>query len=189
MPKSPYSRWRLALRWGVVCLLGFSLSACTAARYRKKADKETYKIIEAKSADVPGMAQDFSIERDPDWEPLEGEPRTSDFDESLGEDAVLAADAAQISLEKALQIAVRNSREYQFEREGVFLKFDTLELGLVSFVDVFYLDYSIKFPPGSFDDIVITAPLKVQVPFLGILVHEVVDFLKYVELVNSHHLG
>jgi outer membrane protein TolC len=88
---------------------------------KEKADVETYGIIESKSPAVPGMEQDFSIEQDTAWNPLEGLPKKEVGEEALGQDSEDEIGAAIISLEKALEIAVRNSRTYQNNKESLYL--------------------------------------------------------------------
>lgn len=98
------------------------LPDCTAARYRKKADKETYKILEKKADQVPGMEEDFALEKEEAWTPLEGLPTVTEADETLGLEGAEEVGGTVISLERALEIAVKNSRTYQYEKEGLYLK-------------------------------------------------------------------
>lgn len=110
---------------------------CTAARYAKRADKETYKIIERKSETVPGMEEEFSIEKDRAWEPLEGLPEREADEEFLGGDIAGEAGFQVLSLERALEIAVKNSRTYQNRKESVYLQALALTLDRHRYTPIF----------------------------------------------------
>lgn len=112
-------------------------SGCTAARYAKRADKETYKIINRKAADVPGMEEAFSIEKDKSWEPLEGLPVLETEDAYLGEEIGGEAGFQVLSLEHALEIAVKNSRSYQNRKESVYLQALALTLDRHRYTPIF----------------------------------------------------
>ena len=105
---------------GVLCV---SLAmGCAASHYSKKADKEVYQIIKTKSKDVPNMEEDFSLGKDAAWTPLDGLPAVTSPDPALGADADSEMGAAIISLEHALEIAVKNSRTYQNQKESLYLE-------------------------------------------------------------------
>ena len=91
-----------------VCAVAAALAmgACSPKYSREQADRQVYKIIADKTPRVPGMPSAFSVER-PDEDPLEGLPP--------------AGPATKINLSKALEIAAKNSREYQDRKEEVFL--------------------------------------------------------------------
>lgn len=112
-------------------------SGCTAARYAKRADKETYKIINRKAADVPGMEEAFSIEKDKSWEPLEGLPVLETEEAYLGEKIGGEAGFQVLSLEHALEIAVKNSRSYQNRKESVYLQALALTLDRHRYTPIF----------------------------------------------------
>ncbi len=131
----------------LIILLGFMLLlSCTTKYYKKSADKEVYKILDYKGQKVPGMDPAFTIEREP-FDPLEGVPRRyqpmpseqAELDqastETLGTEASQTGQAspegqsteaqdppAIISLARALGIAVTNSRDYQSQKENVYLE-------------------------------------------------------------------
>jgi outer membrane protein TolC len=122
------------------------LLSCTTKYYKESADREVYKILYKKGQKVPGISPSFTIEREP-FDPLEGLPRRfqplpseqAESDKttttSLGPGAsqtgqISAADQsttaqgppALISLPKALEIAMINSRDYQSRKEDVYLE-------------------------------------------------------------------
>ncbi len=141
------NRAYLATFTALITLLGFMLLlSCTTKYYKNSADKEVYKILDYKGQKVPGMDQSFTIEREP-FDPLEGVPRRyqplpseqAELDQAstktLGSEASQTGQAspegqsteaqeppAIISLAKALGIAVSNSRNYQSQKEDVYLE-------------------------------------------------------------------
>lgn len=81
-----------------------------------------YGLISNRGANVPGMPKDFSIE--PGTVSLEGLPvvAEADVEEFLGDAGKAEIGAPILSLEKALAIAVINSREYQGQKESLYLQ-------------------------------------------------------------------
>lgn len=114
---------QFAFRRGLPVFLAFQLvlSGCATSHYREAADREAYSILSRKSADVPGMEPEFTIEAKAKEDPLAalptlqapGRPYSEDPDSELG--------YSVLSLEKALEIAVHNSRTYQDEKEILYL--------------------------------------------------------------------
>ena len=94
---------------------------CSTLNYQQKADDETYSILDQKSPLVLGMPTAFDIAQDDTWDPLDGLPRKELIDETLGDQKGEEEGAAIISLEHALLVAVRNSRDYQNQKETLYL--------------------------------------------------------------------
>ncbi len=101
-------------------LLGLVLvTSCSTTRYKEKADAEVYPIIAAKSQEVPGSSKEFTIEQEESLS-LEDLPTVEAEDPSLGDDAASEAGFYRVSLEKALSVAVKHSREYQNQKEALY---------------------------------------------------------------------
>jgi outer membrane protein TolC len=117
----------------VVLLLGVG---CSPEQYRKSADKETAKIIAEKTPQVPNMDPNFTIEQThpPLLEGLPTSPQPPDF---LGAEGQVEKDAPILTLEKTLDIAVRNSRLYQSRKEQVYLQALSLTLARHQFAPLF----------------------------------------------------
>ena len=98
-----------------------ALSGCSAARYKAQADKEVGEIIRLKQKAALGQETPFSIEGNR-VDPIFGQPLKDQ--EPLGD--VKLQPAVMLSLTQALDIATRNSSDYQDSKEGVF----TTALGL-----------------------------------------------------------
>jgi len=93
------------------CLLAaaLTLAGCSAEHYRKSADREAYTIIGEKTAAVPGMHPDFTIERT-------GETLTAEGLVALARKGKLPP----LSLREAILIAAANNRGFQDRREDVY---------------------------------------------------------------------
>ncbi len=80
--------------------------ACSREHYKASADKETYKIIEEKWQDGFGQMANYEIN--------EGEPNAATV-------LSLVPPSGVISLAKAVEIATQHSREYQSQKESLYL--------------------------------------------------------------------
>lgn len=123
----------------ILAVLQF-LSGCSAQRYRESADRETYGIIKEKTPAVPGMSKDFSIETTGLNETVEKLIKESSkkegADEFLGPNGSEAG-TPMLSLERALHIAVLNSRTYQNRKESLYLVFLGLTLDRHDYTPIF----------------------------------------------------
>jgi len=104
----------------IVVVAGIVLSGCTAAHYRKSADKEVYRIIGEKESHVLGKTNQSSIDtryssRDPNE--IKSEEIVQDR---------LKVEKLKPSLSDALKLAIVNSRSYQFRKEALYLSALTL---------------------------------------------------------------
>ncbi len=124
--------------WGAVASLlaaTILLSACSTTRYRESADKEVYNILEQKSPAVPGMIEDVNIEPHPapDLSALARIEQQYDF---MGSE-VNEIGAGILTLERALEIAFTHSREYQNQKEQLYLQALSLTLDRHEFAPIF----------------------------------------------------
>ncbi|HVV01021.1 MAG TPA: TolC family protein [Verrucomicrobiae bacterium] len=118
-PSPSLRRWRAFARLGCFSL-AVLIAGCTAAHYRKSADKETYRAIAQKSQMVTNMESHFTIEQTNRLD-LEGLPVVTGTNAFLGEAATAETGARVLSLEKALAIAIKHSRAYQNNKEQLYL--------------------------------------------------------------------
>jgi outer membrane protein TolC len=97
-------------------------AGCATGHYKDAADKETYGILGQKAVGVPNMEPAFNIDTDKTWEPLAGLALLEDGGRPMGPpESPQETGYPVLSLEKALEIAVRNSRTYQNEKEILYL--------------------------------------------------------------------
>lgn len=111
-------RRALTVVFSALAILG--LSGCSAAHYRKSADKEVYQIIQDVEQDLFGRTNLFSI----DTTYSQREAKQIHPPEIIANR--LESGARVLTLEDALDISVQNSRRYQTERERLYLTALTL---------------------------------------------------------------
>ena len=125
--------FRRALTFGAIALACVLLAGCTSKYYRKSADNEVYKIVAQKQKRAFGAEGGFTIEPSA-TDPLAGLPRRYQplVQETAQPGAPPPAAAANppaiISLDRAIEIAIRNSNDYQTNKEDVYLSALTLTL-------------------------------------------------------------
>ncbi len=112
------------------------LAGCSKLHYRRSADRETAAIIADKSRAVPNMDRRFTIEQTNtlSLEKLRVATNTVDF---LGADTAVETGARVLSLEEALDIAVKFSRAYQTRKEQVYLAALNLTMARNQFTPMF----------------------------------------------------
>jgi outer membrane protein TolC len=94
---------------------------CTGTDYKRSADDETYAVIAEKSSAVPGMTEQVVIDETPEVT-LAGLPVNTDSFEFLDTEADSEVGATILSLNQALDFAFRHSREYQNQKERLYLE-------------------------------------------------------------------
>lgn len=114
--RSRTRRWGMAVGMSLVLLW----TGCTSKAYRKRADNEVYKIVAQVEEDLFGKTSDFTIEtpytdRDPDDVSVEEIFADRDREAEI-----------VLSIEEAIDTAIRQSRTYQTEKEQLYLTALTL---------------------------------------------------------------
>lgn len=125
--------------WGFrawASVLALALAGCSAKHYRESADKAAYGAIAAKSGQVVNMDPHFTLEQT-NTVPLDRLPRLDQPPDFLGEWAESERDAAMLSLDKALEIAVHQSRVYQNSKEQLYLSALSYTLARNQFTPIF----------------------------------------------------
>jgi outer membrane protein TolC len=103
-----------------VLVAGFLLAGCSAKHYRRSADNETYGILRAYENKIFGVTNEFTVEtRYSSREPKSILPAEIIEDRS-------ATNVRVLNLDQALNLAVLNSREYQAQKEQLYLTALTL---------------------------------------------------------------
>lgn len=118
----------LRRRATVWLLLTMVLTSCTANYHRRSADRESARILREKTGKVRNMDAAFTIEPQPALE-ISSLPPAPTPPEFLGPEAAAEKDARVLNLDSALDLAVRQSREYQARKELLYL--ESLDLALV----------------------------------------------------------
>jgi len=111
-PFSTPSWWREA---GWPLALGLFLAGCSTDHYRKSADKEVYGIVDQVEQSIFQRDFNFSINT----------PYSSRSPEDILSQEIISdrqqPDEMVVTIEDALKLAVEHSREYQTEKENVYL--------------------------------------------------------------------
>ena len=110
------------------------LGGCTAAHYRRSADKEVYKILQQVDQQVFQRTNLFSI----DTAYSDRDPKTILPAEIIADRT--ATNRRVINLEQSLNLAVRNSREYQTQKEQLYLTALTLTGARYEFTPQFFAE-------------------------------------------------
>jgi len=117
--------------------MAITLTACTSTWHKERADAQTYAAIAAKSGQVPGMTADVSIERSPEVM-LENFPLAAvEPPAFLGLEADSEAGARVISLDNALELAFTYNRDYQLQKERLYLEALSLTLDRYRYMPIF----------------------------------------------------
>jgi len=96
-------------------------SGCNTTRYKEKADAEVYGILAERSAEVQGMTDDVNIEKNKEFS-MESLPIAGGRLLFLGKESESEIGSGILDLETALGIAFKHSREYQFQKENLYLE-------------------------------------------------------------------
>ncbi|MFW6189771.1 MAG: TolC family protein [Planctomycetota bacterium] len=135
-----------------VAIAGLTLvlaaAGCSPQWYKESADREVYSIIEQKTKRVPGMLEEFSIEAEEEAvlrtcpfvteEEAFGVETPADAEQAEGREAEPAPPVRMLDLQRALEVAALNSREYQSQKEDVYLEALALTLERYRFDPQFF---------------------------------------------------
>lgn len=116
--------WAIAALAVPLCLL---ICGCSAKHYRKSADREAYQAIRQKTPLVRNMDAQFTIEQT-NQVSLQGLPQARHAEAFLGAEASKEVGATILSLEQALEVAIKHSRSYQSRKEQLYLEALSLTL-------------------------------------------------------------
>jgi len=138
-------------RPALFCFLASSLviTGCSTTHYKQSADDEVYKTIAEKTPAVPGVVDDFDIESEQEidlseypvnddlYALFDGEPPDGEVEGALGELMQAEVGARIVTLEEALELAFTHSREYQSQKESLYLQALSLTLDRYEFQPMF----------------------------------------------------
>lgn len=108
------------------------ISGCSTAHYRSSADREVYRIIQQVEKSVFGRTNKFTI----DTRYSGRDPASILPDEIIGDR--ISTNRRILNLEQALNLAIQNSREYQSQREQLYLTALTLTGSRYQFTPQFF---------------------------------------------------
>src|SRR5690606_2011299 len=152
-----------------------TLTACTSTWHKERADAEAYAAITGKSEQVPGMTTDVSIERSPqvmleNFPLAGGEPAAF-----LGLEAESETGARIISLDNALELAFTYNRDYQLQKERLYLEALSLTLDRYQYMPIFSASAGGAYVWDSQSEFVQDAETMVTVPTGEIITEEYIQ--------------
>ena len=115
------------------------ITGCTSDNYRQSADNETYRAIGGKMSMVPGVSRQVDIDEAAAVESvdLSGYRENQDSFEFLDNQADSELGARIVSLNDALELAFRYSRDYQTQKERLYLEALALTFDRYRYTPVF----------------------------------------------------
>ncbi|MDQ8201030.1 TolC family protein [Pelagicoccus enzymogenes] len=115
MEKDSPSKVSRSIVAGVTLAASLAWTGCTTQSYRKRADKAAYQVVSQVEEQIFGTPSDFSIET----EYSNRNPKQIRIEEIFADRSVEGQ--LNLSLSDALAIATRSSRQYQNEKERLYL--------------------------------------------------------------------
>ena len=113
-----------------------ALAACTVASYQRSADEESYQVIAEKAGLVPGVSNQVVIDEDKLID-LSGLAVNSDSFDFLDNEADSEVDARVVSLNDALDLAFQHSKDFQTQKERLYLEALALTFDRYRYVPTF----------------------------------------------------
>jgi hypothetical protein len=123
-------------RFLLILAAALALTGCSRKYYRNSADQEVAKAITQKTPLVPNMDTKFTIEQSTN-RVLEGFPVVAQTNDYFGAEADIELGANILSLEQALELAIKHSRTYQNRKEQLFLEALDLTLARHRYTPIF----------------------------------------------------
>lgn len=114
----------------------FVLAACSSTDYKRSADQETYAAIAGKRDQVPGMTESVVIDEIAELN-LDRFPVNNASFEFLDAEADSEVGAHILSLNAALELAFAHSREFQNQKERLYLEALSLTFDRYRYTPVF----------------------------------------------------
>lgn len=118
-------------------LLALVLTGCTAASYKKWADKEVFGILRKKASKVPNSGQAILDITPPPPVRMEELRKNAGKVDFLGDRAFIEENARVLSLADALNFAVHRNRNYLLQKEVVYLAALDLTLTRQQYTPIF----------------------------------------------------
>ena len=113
-----------------------ALAACTVASYQRSADEESYQAIAEKADLVPGVSNQVVVDEDKLVD-LSGFAINSDSFDFLDNEADSEVDARIVSLNDALNLAFQHSKDFQTQKERLYLEALALTFDRYRYVPTF----------------------------------------------------
>jgi outer membrane protein TolC len=144
-------------------LIACATAGCTAAWNKQAADSASYAVIAEKSNQVPGMSRDVFIDQQ-QVVVLDSWPLNMQSFEFLGAAADSELNARIIPLEGALDLTFTHNKDYQLQRERLYLQALSLTLDRYRYTPIFSSTASGVYDWDASDEFVRDADTLINVP-------------------------
>jgi outer membrane protein TolC len=153
-------KWRLI----VVTLLSGLVTSCSATYNKDAADRASYDLISEKSTQVPGMStRDIIIDAEKHIR-LDIYPLNLDNFSFLGSQANSESGAHIIDLDAALDLAFAHNKDYQLQRERLYLQALSLTADRYRYTPIFSANVNSIYTWNASNEFVQDADSLVMVP-------------------------
>ena len=119
-----------------IMICSMVVSSCTTNHYRKSADTEVYRTIQGKSSLVPGMSSVVSVDTGDSFN-LEQYPLNTEVFDFLDTEAESEINARILSLTDALDLAFHYNKNFQLQKERLYLEALSLTLDRYDYTPIF----------------------------------------------------
>ncbi len=126
------------------CVVFLCLGGCSREQYRESADAEVQQTIAEKVSQVPNMDPNFSLSEAPSLD-LTPYPISEQAVVFFGPDPNIEVGSRILTLDDALEIAVKHNRSYQNEKESLYLEALSLTLSRHQYTPIFSGGVGVKY--------------------------------------------
>jgi outer membrane protein TolC len=164
----------MAKKWHIMAIgaIGLAASACTTSYNKNAADSASYAAIIEKSSEVPGMSTgDITIDAEKAIE-LSGYPVNIDSFNFLGEQANSENGARIVNLDAALDLAFAHNKDYQLQRERLYLQALSLTADRYRYTPIFSASASSNYSWDASEEFVQDADSLLMVPTGNVVTDE-----------------
>ncbi|MDP2141631.1 MAG: TolC family protein [Gammaproteobacteria bacterium] len=120
-----------------IAILSLVLGACTSAYHEDAADRQTYAAIAGKAGQVPGMTRTLTLEQRQALSLEQFPVSTSPLAAFLGSQGEFELGARVMSFDQSLELAFSYNREYQLQKEQLYLEALSLTLDRYQYTPIF----------------------------------------------------
>lgn len=121
----------------VSSVMSLALGACSSAYHKEAADRQSYAAIADKADQVPGMTRTLTLEQRQALALEQFPVSTSPLAAFLGSQGEAEVNARVVSLDQSLELAFSYNREYQLQKEQLYLEALSLTLDRYQYTPIF----------------------------------------------------
>ncbi|MGB4248606.1 MAG: TolC family protein, partial [Pseudohongiellaceae bacterium] len=118
-------------------VMSLALGACSSAYHKEAADRQSYAAIAERADQVPGMTRTLTLEERQALSLEQFPVSTSPLAAFLGSQGEAEVGARVVSLDQSLELAFSYNREYQLQKEQLYLEALSLTLDRYQYTPIF----------------------------------------------------